>query len=75
MIEISEQNSEEASRLSNTIMAALNCKDPAWGDSRVDCFYYPEIRKAKYALYGTPTFIGEIMTMLGRLAQVEKSET
>jgi hypothetical protein len=55
-------------------MAALNCKDSAWGNSRVDCFYYPEIQKAKYALYGTPAFIGEIMTMFNRLTSVERSE-
>lgn len=73
IIEIDEQNSEEASRLSNTLMAALNCKDPSWGTSRFDFFYYPEIRKAKYALYGSPAFIGEIMTMFGRLAHTERS--
>jgi len=74
IIEIDEQNSEEATRLSNTLMAALNCKDPAWGNSRVDCFYYPEIQKAKYALYGSPAFIGEIMIMFQRLASPEQKE-
>ncbi len=73
VIEINEQNSEEASRLSNSLMAALNCKDPAWGSSRFDFFYYPEIPKAKYVLYGTPVFIGEIMTMFGKLASIERS--
>ncbi|MDX9827586.1 MAG: hypothetical protein RBT73_07550, partial [Spirochaetia bacterium] len=68
VIEINEQNSEEASRLSNTLMAALNCKDPSWGNSRFDWFYYPEAKKAKYVLYGTPAFIGEIMVMFSRLA-------
>jgi len=68
VIEIDEQNSEEASRLSNTLMAALNCKDPSWGNSRFDWFYYPETRKAKYVLYGTPAFICEIMLMFSRLA-------
>lgn len=68
VIEIDEQNSEEASRLSNTLMAALNCKDPSWGNSRFDWFYYPETKKAKYVLYGTPVFIGEIMVMFSRLA-------
>lgn len=75
IIEISDQNSEEASRLSNTLMAALNCKDPAWGNSRLDCFYDPEHQKAKYAVYGTPAFINEIMTMFSRLTSVERSET
>ncbi|HUW71056.1 MAG TPA: helix-turn-helix domain-containing protein [bacterium] len=73
IIEIDEQGSEEASRLSNTLMAALNCKDPSWGSSRFDFFYYPEIRKAKYALYGSPAFIGEIMTMFERLTHIERS--
>jgi excisionase family DNA binding protein len=73
VIEIDEQGSEEASRLSSTLMAALNCKDPAWGNSRFDSFYFPEARKAKYALYGTPAFIAEIMTMLGKLAPREGS--
>ncbi len=68
IVEIDEQGSEDASRLSNSLMAALNCKDPSWGTSRFDFLYYPEIRKAKYVLYGTPAFIGEIMTMIGRLS-------
>ena len=68
VIEINEQNSEEASRLSNTLMAALNCKDPSWGDSRFDFFYYPDIQKAKYVLFGSPLFIAEMMSMVGRLS-------
>jgi excisionase family DNA binding protein len=52
VIEIDEQNSEEASRLSNTLMAALNCKDPSWGNSRFDWFYYPETRKANMFCMG-----------------------
>ncbi|MDX9783391.1 MAG: helix-turn-helix domain-containing protein [Spirochaetia bacterium] len=75
VIEIDEQNSEEASRLSNTLMAALNCKDPSWGNSRFDWFYYPETRKAKYILYGTPGFIGEIMVMFSRLAGGQGGES
>lgn len=74
VIEINEQNSEEASRLSNSLMAALNCKDPAWGNSRFDFFYYPEIQKAKYVLYGTPALIGEIMAMLTQLESTDRRE-
>ncbi len=74
VIEINEQNSEEASRLSNSLMAALNCKDPTWANSRVDSFYYPKIQKAKYVLYGTPAFISEIMAMLSRLESIDGRE-
>jgi excisionase family DNA binding protein len=61
VVEIGEQNSEEASRISNSLLAMLNCKDESWGKSRFDFFYYPEIRKAKYLLYGTPKFIAAML--------------
>lgn len=57
VVEIDEQGSDEASRLSASLMAMLNCKDEAWGPTRFDFFYYPEIRKARYVLYGTAAFI------------------
>ena len=72
VIEIDEKNSEEASRLSNTLLAMLNCKDPDWGEVRYDYFYYPEIKKAKYVLFGTPGFIGEVMMMFSRIASEER---
>ncbi len=72
VVEINEQNSEQASRLSNSLMAALNCKDPEWGHPRVDSFYYPESQKAKYVLYGSTIFISEVMAMLHQLEQVDR---
>jgi excisionase family DNA binding protein len=57
VVEIDEQGSDEAGRVSASFMAMLNCKDEAWGQTRFDFFYYPEIRKAKYVLYGTAKFI------------------
>jgi excisionase family DNA binding protein len=68
VIEIDEQNSEEASRISNSLFAMLNCKDESWGQSRFDFFYYPEVKKAKYVLYGTPKFIAAILASFDRLA-------
>jgi excisionase family DNA binding protein len=61
VVEIDEQNSEEASRISNSLMAMLNGKDESWGKTRFDFFYYPEIRKAKYLIYGSPKFISAIL--------------
>lgn len=74
VIEINEHNSEEASRISNSLMAGLNCKDPTWGNTKVDFLYYPEIQKAKYIVFGTPAIIGEIMNMLNVLEGVGWSE-
>ena len=72
VIEITEANSEEASRISNSLMAMLNCKDESWGRSRFDFFYYPEIGKAKYVLYGSPAFINAILVVFERLYQQEE---
>jgi excisionase family DNA binding protein len=63
VIEIREKDSEEASRISNSLIALLNSKDPSWGNARYDLIYHPEIGKARFVLYGTPAFIAAIMRM------------
>ncbi len=68
VVEIDEENSEEASRISNSLMAMLNGKDNSWGKTRFDFFYYPEIRKAKYVLYGSPKFIAAVLGTFDLLA-------
>ena len=67
VIEISDTSSEEAGRISSSIMAVLNCKDESWGRSRFDFFHFPETGKAKYVLYGTPAFIRAMLVMFERL--------
>ena len=69
VIEIEEQNSDEATRLSNSLLALLNSKDDSFGKSRFDFFYYPEIQKAKYVLYGSPKFISLILETFHVLSQ------
>jgi len=72
VIEINEQNSEEASRISNSIMAMLNCDREADGRARFDFYYYPEIQKAKYVFYGSPKFIGRIVSAFELLCEVKE---
>jgi excisionase family DNA binding protein len=69
VIEIDEQNSEEASRISNTILAMLSSKDESMGKTRFDFFYYPEAQKAKYILYGSPAFISAILNNFDTLSK------
>ena len=59
----SETQTQEgvARRISNSLLALLNSKDDSFGKSRFDFFYYPEIQKAKYVLYGSPKFISLIL--------------
>lgn len=74
VIEITDQNSEEASRLANSITAALNTKDPSWGQCRFDSFYYPEIRVSKFVLYGSAQFMSQIMHMIDVLSTGDSHE-
>lgn len=74
VVEINEQNLEEASRISNSFMALLNSERGSNGKSRYDHFYYPEIGKAKYVFYGSPEFIGRIMNAFAVLCR-DKGES
>ena len=69
MIEITEQKLEEASRISNSLLAILNSKDPAWGKTRYDFIYHPEIQKARFVIYGSPKFISAVMRSFDILIQ------
>lgn len=71
VIEIDEQNSEEASRISNSLMAMLNGEKGTHAEARFDFFYYPEAKKAKYIFYGSPEFIENILHVFNTLSHVE----
>jgi excisionase family DNA binding protein len=64
VIEVNEGPADEVSRISNSLVAVLNSKDPSFGASRYDLLYYPEIRKARFVLSGTPYFIRTIVELV-----------
>lgn len=72
VIEITEHNSEEATRISNALLALLNGWDDSFGKARFDFLYYPEIRKAKYLLYGSPKFISSVLETVDVLCQQQE---
>lgn len=72
VIEIKEQNSEEATRISNSIMAMLNSERSSDGKTHFEFFYYPEIEKAKYVFYGTPDFISRIIDTFKVLSNIKE---
>lgn len=57
VIELMEKEPDEASRISNSLIAMLNCKDPSWGPVRYDMMYDKDSRTARFVLYGSPAFI------------------
>ncbi len=64
VIELKDAADREVSRISNTLIAVLNSKDPAWGKTRYDYIYQPETGTARFILYGKPLFISSIIKML-----------
>ena len=73
VIEINEGHPEEVSRISNSLIAALNSKDPSWGRSRYDLLYHPKTRKARFILNGTPLFIRTLLEMVEVLVQQDNA--
>ncbi|MBN1948012.1 MAG: helix-turn-helix domain-containing protein [Bradymonadales bacterium] len=69
VIELSDGHSEEVSRISNSLIAVLNSKDPSWGTSRYDLLYHPETHKARFVLNGTPLFIRTLLELVEVLIQ------
>jgi excisionase family DNA binding protein len=69
VVEVEEQDAEEATRISNSFMAMLNHKEESWGPSRFDFFYYPDLRKAKYVLYGSTQFMTAALAMFDVLCR------
>lgn len=67
VIEIIEQDSEDATRISNSIMAMLNSYDNESSKTRFDFIYYPEVQKAKYIIYGNPKKISDIISAFDML--------
>ncbi len=73
VFEIEEQNSEEASRISNSLMAMLNSRGGTGGKTRFDFFYYPEIQKAKYVVYGNPKTVMEVIRIFEILSEQKEN--
>ena len=75
VIELSEGHSDEVTRISNSLIAVLNGKDPEWGPARYDLIYHPETRKARFILNGSTLFIRTLLEMVEVLAQRDGPRT
>jgi len=64
VIEIPEGAADDAQRLTTSLMALLNCKDPSWGPARFDMVLQPETGIARAALYGTPAFLSAALAAI-----------
>ncbi|MDY0063408.1 MAG: helix-turn-helix domain-containing protein [Myxococcota bacterium] len=67
VIEVAESGAGEVTRLSNTLIALLNGKDPAWGPARYDLIFHPETRRARFVLYGSSAFLRTVLELVETL--------
>jgi excisionase family DNA binding protein len=67
VIQLTDTNSHEVSRIANSLLAALTSKDPSWGDARHDVIFHPETETARFVLQGSPHFLRSMIEMVEML--------
>jgi len=55
----------EAVKLSQLVMWYMNQPDPERGKAKFQYFYDDEEKKGRYILWGSPAFIGKVMSAVG----------
>ncbi len=68
VVNVESMGAEEALRLSNTVLAVLMSEDPDRGPTRYDHIYYPEEKRARYIFWGSPLFVGRMLTLLSQIS-------
>ena len=69
VVDIYVNNKEESVRIANSIFAALNCKDPTYGETRCDHIYYEDERKARFILWGSIGFIQDLLACISKITE------
>ena len=69
IVDIYVNNKDESIRIANSIFAALNCKDPEYGNTRCDHIYFEDEGKARFILWGGIKFIRDLLTCLSKITE------
>jgi DNA binding domain, excisionase family len=69
VVDINEINSDEYMRISNTLIAVLNSKDPSMGNSTINVKYYEKEHKLKVLLWGDIKFTEEMLSFITMLVE------
>ncbi|WP_238881795.1 helix-turn-helix domain-containing protein [Clostridium sp. YIM B02551] len=67
VVDINEVNSEQYMRISNTLIALLNSKDPSMGNSTINVKYYEKENKLKVLLWGDIKFTEDMLSFITML--------
>lgn len=60
---------EEAVKISEVIMRLMNENDPSRGKAKFQYFFDDKEKKGRYIIWGTPTFVGKVLSSVGEAIQ------
>lgn len=69
VVDVLVTDTAEGIRITNTLFAAMNCKDPSYGSSRCDHIFYKDEMKARFILWGTPRFIRDMLDCISTVTE------
>lgn len=69
VVDISEIDIDQYMRISNTLIALMNCKDPDMGNSTINMKYYEKEKRLRVMLWGTMKFTEEMLSTVSLLVE------
>lgn len=67
IVDIYVTHKDEAMRIANSLFAALNCKDPSYGEARCDHIFYEEESKARFIIWGGIKFVTDLLACISKI--------
>jgi hypothetical protein len=67
VVDINDVDKEEYFRISNTLIAIMNCKDPKMGKSTINMKYDEKENRLRVLLWGNISFIEEMLNSISML--------
>lgn len=74
VIDIEEINKEQYMRISNMLIAIMNCKDDEMNNSTINMKYYEKENKLKVLLWGQVKFIEEMLSTVSMLIEPQTKD-
>ncbi|WP_055669012.1 helix-turn-helix domain-containing protein [Desnuesiella massiliensis] len=69
VIDINEVDIDQYMRISNTLIAIMNCKDPNMGNSTINMKYYEQENRLRVMLWGSVKFTEEMLSTISLLTE------
>lgn len=74
VIDIEEINKEQYMRISNTLIAIMNCKNAEMNNSTINMKYYEKENKLRVLLWGQIKFIEEMLSTVSMLVATQTKD-